>query len=173
MPSLHNPNIETELLLIVESWALRSSLIWKALVVLLDAGAENEKVEFSDWGWLEPPAGRLWGPRVPLPLMQWMVAPGSKAASRQMVLEGRGGFCKVRAGPNMSKCQQPWEVKIYLCPPHSQECVSYLVGDISVLLAFKIQIQGAWVIVSLQKCENKEQKDNYFMGFFLTLLKKR
>ena len=50
--------------------------------------------------------------------------------------------------------------------------MSYLVGDISVLLAFKIQIQGAWVIVSLQKCENKEQKDNYFMGFFLTLLKK-
>ena len=50
MPYLHNPNIETELLLIVESRTLRRSLIWKALVVLLDAGAENEKVEFSDWG---------------------------------------------------------------------------------------------------------------------------
>ena len=35
--------------------------------------------------------------------------------------------------------------------------MSYLVGDISVLLAFKIQIQGAWVIVSLQKCENREK----------------
>ena len=50
MPSFNNPNIETELLLIVESRTLRRSLIWKALVVLLDAGAENEKVEFSDWG---------------------------------------------------------------------------------------------------------------------------
>ena len=48
--SFHNLNIETELLLIVESRTLRRSLIWKALVVLLDAGAENEKVEFSDWG---------------------------------------------------------------------------------------------------------------------------
>ena len=116
----------------------------------------------ADWS---PPLAGSEDPGVPLPLMQWMVAPGSKAASRQMVLEGGGGFCKVRAGPNMSKCQQPWGVKIYLCPPHSQECVSYLVGDISVLLAFKIQIQGAWVIVSLQKCENKEQKENHVTNF--------
>ena len=36
--------------------------------------------------------------------------------------------------------------------------MSYLVGDISVLLAFKIQIQGAWVIVSLQKCEKREKR---------------
>ena len=50
--------------------------------------------------------------------------------------------------------------------------MSYLVGDISVLLAFKIQIQEAWVIVSLQKCENKEQKDNHFMGFFFDIVKK-
>ena len=57
--------------------------------------------------------------------------------------------------------------------------MSYLVGDISVLLAFKIQIQEAWVIVSLQKCENKEQKDNHFMDFvgktggFFDIVKKR
>ena len=41
--------------------------------------------------------------------------------------------------------------------------MSYLVGDISVLLAFKIQIQGAWVIVSLQKCE-KGKKGQPFYG---------